>query len=64
MENLTNRIDVRLVNNEKYYLKLASKPSYISHKILVNKVLMNYTMITLKINMETTEDYYSQTLIV
>ena len=29
MENLRNRIDVKLVNNEKYYPKWISKPSYI-----------------------------------
>ena len=31
MENLTNKIDVRLVNNKKDYW--TSKPSYMSHKI-------------------------------
>ena len=34
MENLTNGIDVKLVNNEKDYVKCISKPSYMSHKIL------------------------------
>ena len=33
MENLRNRIYVRLVNNEKDYLKCTSKPRYMSHKI-------------------------------
>ena len=33
MENLRNRIDVKLVSNEKDCLKWTSKPSYISHKI-------------------------------
>ena len=33
MENLRNRIDIRLVNNEKNYLKCTSKPSYMSHKV-------------------------------
>ena len=28
MENMWNRNDVRLVNNEKDYLKCTSKPSY------------------------------------
>ena len=32
-ENLRNRIDVRLVNNKKDYLKCTSKPSYMIHKI-------------------------------
>ena len=39
MENLRNRIDVRLVNNEKYYLKWTSKPSYMSHKIFANDLV-------------------------
>ena len=33
MENLINRIDIRLVSNKKDYLKWTSKPSYLSHKI-------------------------------
>ena len=33
MENLRNRIDVKLVHNEKDYSKCTSKPSYMSHKI-------------------------------
>ena len=36
MESLWNRIDVKLVNNEKYYLKWTSKPSYMSQKIFDN----------------------------
>ena len=39
MENLTNGIDVKLVNNEKDYLKCISKPSYMSHKILDNNLV-------------------------
>ena len=39
MENLRNRIDVRLVNNEKYYLKWTSKLSYMSHKIFANDLV-------------------------
>ena len=34
MENLENRIDVRLVSNEKNYLKWTSKSSYMSQKYL------------------------------
>ena len=34
MENLRNRIDLRLVNNEKDYLKGTSKPNYMSQKYL------------------------------
>ena len=40
MENLRNRIDVKLVRNEKYYLKHTSKPSYISHKIFYNDLVV------------------------
>ena len=32
MENLRNRIDVRLESKEKEYLKGVSKPSYMSQK--------------------------------
>ena len=32
MENLRNKIDVRLVSNETDYLKWTSKPSYMSYK--------------------------------
>ena len=32
MENLRNRFDIRLVSNEKDYLKLTSKLSYMSHR--------------------------------
>ena len=39
MENLGNRIDVKLVNNEKDYLKYTSKPSYMSHKIFDNNLV-------------------------
>ena len=39
MENLTNGIDVKLVNNEKDYVKCISKPSYMSHKILDNNLV-------------------------
>ena len=33
MENLRKRISVKLVNNEKDYLKQVSKPTFISQKI-------------------------------
>ena len=36
MENLRNRTDVKLVSNEKDYLKCTSKPNYRSHKIFGN----------------------------
>ena len=51
MENLRNRIDVRLVNNEKDYLKCTSKPSYMSHKILDNNlVAIRKSKLALKLN--------------
>ena len=36
MENLRNRINIKLVNNEKDNLKCTSKPSYMSHKVFGN----------------------------
>ena len=33
MENLRKRINVRLVNSEKYFLKYTSRPTHITHKI-------------------------------
>ena len=36
MENLKNRIDVKLLGNKKDYLKWTSKPSYMSHKVFDN----------------------------
>ena len=39
MEYLRNRINVKLVNNEKNYLKCTSKPSYMLHKIFDNNLV-------------------------
>ena len=39
MENVRNRINVKLLNNEKNYLKSTSKPSYTPHKILDNNLV-------------------------
>ena len=33
MGNLRKRINVRLVNNEKDFLKYTSRPTYVTHKI-------------------------------
>ena len=33
MENLRKRINIRLVNKEKYFLKYTSRPTHITHKI-------------------------------
>ena len=38
MDNLIKRISVRLVNNEKDYLKHVNKPSFISEKIFDKNV--------------------------
>ena len=39
IENLRKRIDVKLVNNEKYYLKYTSEASYMSRKIFDNNLV-------------------------
>ena len=36
MENVRQRINVRLVNNAENFLKYTSKPRYITHKIFGN----------------------------
>ena len=36
-ENLRKRINVRLVNNEKDFLKYISRPTHITHKIFNKK---------------------------
>ena len=51
MGNLRNRIDEKLVNNEKDYLKSTSKPSYMSHKIFDrNLVATRKTELALKLD--------------
>ena len=51
MENLRNRIDVKLVNNEKNYQKSTSKPSYLLHKIFDHKlVAIHKRKVALKLN--------------
>ena len=51
MENLREKIDVRLVNNEKDCLKCTSKPSYMSHlKFDNNLVAIRKSKIALKLN--------------
>ena len=39
MENLRNRTDVRLINNEEDCLKCTSKPSFMSHEIFDNDLV-------------------------
>ena len=51
MENLRNRTDVKLVTNEKDYLKWASKPSYLSQKVFDNDlVTIHKSKVTLTLN--------------
>ena len=51
MENLRNRIDIRLASNEKDYLKWTSKPSYMSHKVFDNDlVTIRKSKVTLTLN--------------
>ena len=42
MKNLKNRVDVRLVNSEKYYLKWISKPIYVAQNIFDNDLLASH----------------------
>ena len=39
IKHLKNRINVRLVNNDKGYLEWTPKPSYMSHKIFGNNLV-------------------------
>ena len=51
MENLKNKIDVRLLSNEEDYLKWTSKARYISQKTFDNNlvaVFKNKTKLTLR----------------
>ena len=50
MEHLRNRIVIKLISNEKDYLRRTSKPSYMSHKIFDNDlvvILKNKVTLTL-----------------
>ena len=51
MENLRNRVDVKLVSNKKDYLKCTPKPRYMSHKIFDNDlVAIHENKVTLTLN--------------
>ena len=39
MEKLRNTTDVRVMSNEKYYIKWTSKPSYVSQKTFDNNLV-------------------------
>ena len=54
MENLRNRINVKLANNEKDYLKCTSKSSYISYNLFDNNsVAMRKRKVSLKFSRPT-----------
>ena len=51
IKNLRKGIDVKLVKNENDYLKCTSKPSYMSHKIFNNNLVMIQKLkVSLKLN--------------
>ena len=51
MEKLRNRIDVKLVNNKKLYMKWTSEPRYMSQKIFDNNlVAKRKSKVTLTLN--------------
>ena len=51
MENLRNKIDVKLVSNQKDYMKWTSKPSYMSQNIFDNdSVAIRKNKVTLMLN--------------
>ena len=51
MESLRNKINVKLVNNKKDYLKYTSKRTYMSHKIFDNNlVVIRESKLALKLN--------------
>ena len=51
MKNLRNWTDIKLVNNEKDYLKCTSKPSYMPCKIFDNNlVAIRKNKLALKLN--------------
>ena len=51
MENLRNRIDIKLESIKKDYLKQISKPSYMSHRIFdYASVAIRKNKVTLTLN--------------
>ena len=48
MGNLRKRISVKLVNNEKDYLKHVSKPTYVSRRNL--NIMINIMLLFMKVN--------------
>ena len=59
IENLRNRINVKLGSNEKDYLKCKSKPSSMSHKIFDNNLLaIRKSKLALKLNKPAYSEMY------
>ena len=50
IENLRNRVNVKLVSNKKDYLKWTSKSSYMSYKMFDNDLIAKRRNITVTIN--------------
>ena len=51
IKDLRKRVDVKLVNNKKDYLKCTPKPSYMSHKIFDNNLVATCkSKLALKLN--------------
>ena len=51
IENLRNRIDVKLVSNKKDYLKRKAQSTYMSHKISENDLVATHkSKVTLTLN--------------
>ena len=64
MKNVRNRIDERLVSNEKDYLKWMSKPRYMLQKIFDNDlVAMRKSKVTLTLNKPTYDGMFILDLI-
>ena len=40
MENMRKRIKIRIIKKEKYFIKYASRPTYINHRILGKRLLV------------------------
>ena len=66
IENVGKKVDVKLESNEKDYLKLTSKPSYMLQKIFHNDlVAIRRSKVTSTLKQsKATQDCYSLTLIV
>ena len=57
MKNVRNWVDLKLVNNKKDYLKLASKQSYATPKIFLQK--LSLSKLLPKIQFDSDSRYYN-----